>query len=659
METAREKEFHNALQYANLFLIISISAVIITVELTKVGWIDNTYVRDVIYKYIHKTPQFFEKNFLASLLLISVIFLAMLSPSKPSMKASKNKGLKLLTLSILFYMTILIISSHNTNEFYPFILIISIVLLIVLLIAAGTNYNSLINVPKKDLFNRYNEQFPQNETIHTNDLSVTYIHQYLYKNKWRVGCVPVVAPDRGVLILGGQGSGKTFTCFNPAIYQNLEKGFSLCVYDYAYPDLSKTVFNGLVNALHSDKYTFGKRFNGEPIIPEFNSINFEDLRRSNRSNPFRYMDTIDECFNMCKNLLYNLNKSWIDKEGDFWSTSAVNLLTTYVWFLKIIERENPNDPQLSQVCTLPHAINLLTIDINEIITAISCEPELDAYSNMFVQGLKNQAGNQIAGQIASVQAGLAPLSSPNVSWVMTGDDMELEINNPEYPRIITMANYTPKAAVYGAALSVYMGIIMKRSYKYRERKFSIMVDELPTMYLQGLDEYIATIRKHKGCVWMGIQDIEQLNKNYGKAAADVIVNTCGTIMSGLVNGSTAERLSKMFGKTEQESFSASVGKDTSVSLSTQSKELLPAAKIMSLSQGQFVGKFADRFEIPIEQKLFSGYFVVPDVEQKISELPLKQNVSEAEMNELVAQNMARIRNDIKRIREYCAENYIS
>ncbi len=659
MESHKEKEFNRTIHYANLFVTVCFLIVLILIESVKTGFLRISYFHQKVENIILKYPVFLEKNFLASIAMIFLVFLAMQTPAKSNLKATREKGLKYLVFGFAAYVGILANNLYD-SKYYIYTLIFLAIIMLVSMISSGINYNSMVNIPNKDLFNRYGEQFPQNEQLYENELSITYIHQYLYKNKWRTGIVPVIAPDRAVLVLGGQGSGKTYTCFNPAIYQGLEKGFSLCVYDYAYPDLSKTVFNGLVNALQSNKYTFGKRFNGEPIIPEFNLLNFEDLRRSSRCNPFipKYMNSIDECHTMCKNILYNLNKSWTTKEGDFWSTSAVNLLTTYVWFLRIIERNNPDHPILSQVCTLPHAITLLTVDINEVIRAISNEPELDAYSNMFVQGLKNQAGNQIAGQIASVQAGLAPLSSPNVSWIMTGNDMELEINNPDSPRIITMGNYTPKATVYGAALSVYMSIIMKRSYLYRERKFAIIIDELPTIFILGLDDYISTIRKHLGCVWMGIQDIEQLVKNFGKAAADIIVNTCGTIMSGLVNGSTAERISKMFGKTEQENYSTSVGKDnTSVNLSTQTKELLPPAKIMSLSQGQFVGKFADRFELPIEQKLFSGYFVVPEVEEKVKELPYRYDITEEEMEALVNNNAKKIHSDMRVIRDYCISAY--
>lgn len=658
MESAKEKELNSTTQYLNLSVTILLLVIIPIIEAIRTSSFELPYIELFLPNLILKYPSILELKFLTSLAFVSLIFLAMQTPARTNLKATAKRGNTWLLVGLLTYVGILVLKLPE-NNLYIYTLIVLEIAMCIGMINGGTNFNSMVYLPRKDVFNSYNEQFPQNQKLVENELSVTYYHQYKYKNKWQLGVVPVIAPDRAVLIVGSQGSGKTFTLFNPAIYQQLEKGFSINVYDYAYPDLSLATFNGLIAALKANKYTFGKDHENGPIIPEFNCITFEDLRRSNRCNPFQeqYMSTIDECNTMSKTLLFNLNKSWINKEGDFWAVSAVNLLTSYLWFLRIIERNNPQHPVLSQVCTLPHAIQLLTVDFNEIINAISCEPELDAYSNMFVQGLKNQAGSQIAGQIASTQSSLAPLSSPNVSWVMSASDMELEINNPDSPRIITMGNYTIKDAVYGAAISVYNSVIMKRSYLYRERKFAFFLDELPTIFVMGLDNYIATIRKHKGCVWMGIQDMEQLVKNYGQHSANIITNTAGTVMVGLVNGSTAERISKMFGKTEQDNYSASFNKETSLSYSTQSKELLPPSKIMSLSQGQIVGKFADRYESPIEQKLFSGHMVVPTIEHTHKELPLRYDISQSEMDKLVRDNALRIRNDIKVIQDYCISTY--
>lgn len=660
MESVKEKEFSITIQYANLTITILLSVVLLVYTGVTRGAIHVPYLGEKLHYLFLKNDVFLEKKFLASMIFISLVFLAMQTTAKPNLKATRQKGDFYLILGALAYIAILFLDIPG-KYYHVYTLAVLLLVMCVAMINGGANFNSMVYVPVKDIFNNYNEQFPQNEKLIENELSVTYYHQYQYKNSWRLGVVPVIAPDRSVLIMGSQGSGKTYTLFNPAIYQQIEKGFSINVYDYAYPDLSLVTFNAMMAALKSNKYTWGKTADNEPVIPEFNCLTFEDLRRSNRCNPFqeRYMSTIDDCNTMVKTLLFNLNKSWINKEGDFWAVSAVNLLTCYLWFLRIIERNNPDHPVLSKVCTLPHAIQLLTVDINEVINAISCEPELDAFSNMFVQGLKNQAGSQIAGQIASTQSSLAPLSSPNVTWVMTENDMELEINNDDSPRIITMGNYTLKDAVYGAAISVYNSVIMKRSYRYRDRKFAFFLDELPTIFVMGLDTYIATIRKHKGCVWMGIQDMEQLVKNYGQNSANVIVNTAGTVMVGLVNGSTAEKVSKMFGKTEQENYSATFNKDTSLSFNTQAKELLPAAKISSLTQGQFVGKVADRYESPIDLKLFSGQMVVPSVEPVTKEMPLKYNITEQEMQKLVIDHAKKVRNDIKVIKDYCVETYTS
>lgn len=659
MESIKEKEFNYTMHYFNLSITISITSIYLLFKAINIDIIRLPSVQRYINIVFQKLPYLLDSKLMLSIILISLVFLSMQTPAKANLRATVSKGnIWLLVGASTFFIAIYLDYIINNLQLLVGQLI-CLVVLIVSFIQSGTIFSSLTFVPKKDLFNELNEQFPQNESLVENELSVTYYHQYLYKNKWRIGVVPVIAPDRSVLIAGSQGSGKTFTIFNPAIYQNLAKGFSLFVYDYACPDLSLVTFNGMCEALKNDRGTFGRSADGVPILPEFNHINFDDLKVSNRCNPFdeQYMNTIEDCNTLVKTLMFNLNKSWIGKE-DFWAVSAVNLMTCYVWYLRLVEREMNTkltpDKKVT-ICTLPHAIELLTRDFSNVLTTISSYPELSAYSNMFVQGLSNQAGSQIAGQIASTQSALAPLSSPNVTWVMTGNDMNLELNNPLEPRIITMGNNTLKEAVYGSAISCYLSVIMKKSYLYRQRKFSLFIDELPTIYVMGLENYIATIRKHKGCVWMGIQDMEQLTKNYGKEASNVIVNTAGTIFSGLVNGSSAERISKLFGKTQQDSFSTSFNKTTSVSYKTDSRELLPASKISSLSQGQLVGKFADRFENPIKQKLFSGFFSVPTIESNHKKLPLRYKLTNEEMDILVQATVLKVREDIDAVEKHSSD----
>lgn len=661
MDSTKEKEFLNTLQLAIMTVIVLIFCALLFLEAYQTFKFQIPFVESNVVEIINRSKPFFDKKFLASLLFFVLVLYAIQVPAKINLRATKNTGNAFLAAGALCFSYAIFGSDYIENPtIYISSLSAAIIGMIISMVNAGIIFNSLVNVPLKDMWNEYNEQFPQNAEIIENEMSVLYRYQYKYGNKWNVGHVNVVAPDRAVIVIGGQGAGKTFTIFNPAIHQMVAKGYSIYCYDFAYPDLSLVIFNAYMAALKHNKYTWGKDRDNQPIIPIFNNINFEDLRRSNRSNPFapKYMNSIDECYEKCKTLLNNLNRSWISKEGDFWATSAYNLLTSVVWFLRLIERNNQDDPVLSKVCTLPHAIYMLTMKTELLVAAMEQEPELEAYVNMFAQGLSNQAGSQIAGQVASTQSALAPLSAPNIVWVMSYDDMDLEINNTESPRIITAGNFGEKAAIYGAALSVYTSNVMKMSYKNRDRKFALILDELPTKYVMKLDTYITTIRKHKGSVWMGIQDFEQLSQVYGKTGAEVIMNTSGTLFSGLTNGLTAEKISKYFGKTEQESYSTNFNKgDVSVGYSAKAQELLPAAKIMNLSQGQFVGKVADTFAQPIKQKLFSGFFNVPPLENTYKELPLRYNFSKEEMDLLVNQNVNMLKDQMMSILAYIKDSY--
>lgn len=345
-------------------------------------------------------------------------------------------------------------------------------------------------------------------------------------------------------------------------------------------------------------------------------------------------------------MLLNLNRTWIKKEGDFFCDSAINYLTMVIWFLRMMEDKYKSQLNGKVICSLPHCIELIAQNPNTVIDVVSAYREVDAYSAIFKVAKENKAGEQLAGQVASAQNALARLASASIYWTMTGDDITLDINNPKKPKILCLANNPERLEVYGAALSVYTSTIMRSIYQYKKTgtKSAFFIDELPTMYLKGLDNFIATVRSYKVATWLGIQDMEQLTKDYGREQANVILNTCGTIFSGAVNSQSAETLSKMFGKTQQVSVSTSYQKsDVNISESSRMEQLVPASKIATLSQGNFVGKVADNFGEDIDKKLFNGFLPVEvgQMKQNYDRLPDK-GVSE----EQVQRNFFQIKEDV-------------
>lgn len=210
---------------------------------------------------------------------------------------------------------------------------------------------------------------------------------------------------------------------------------------------------------------------------------------------------------------------------------------------------------------------------------------------------------QLEGQIASAKVAMARLSSPQLYYVLSGNDFNLDINNPDAPKIVCMGNNPQKIQIYGAVLSLYVNRLVKQVNKKGKLKSSLVFDEFPTIYLNNMDSLIATARSNKVATCLGIQDFSQLRKDYGREQADVIMNITGNIISGQVTGDTAKQLSERFGKIMQDRESLSINSnDTSISRSKQLESAVPASKIASLSSGEFVGMVADDPQCKIDLK---------------------------------------------------------
>ena len=445
-----------------------------------------------------------------------------------------------------------------------------------------------------DVFNTENESFMQETRLMENEYSVNLPTKFTYQGKQWQGWINVVNPFRASIVLGTPGSGKSYAVVNNYIKQQIAKGFAVYIYDYKFDDLSVIAYNCLLRNL--DKYK---------VRPQFYVINFDDPRRSHRCNPIapEFMTDISDAYESAYTIMLNLNKTWIQKQGDFFVESPIILLAAIIWYLKIYKA--------GKYCTFPHAIELLNRRYEDIFPILTSYPELENYLSPFMDAWQRGAQDQLQGQIASAKIPLSRMISPQLYWVMTGNDFTLDINNPKAPKILCVGNNPDRQNIYSAALGLYNSRIVKLINKKGQLKSSVIIDELPTIYFRGLDNLIATARSNKVAVCLGFQDFSQLNRDYGDKESKVIQNTVGNIFSGQVVGETAKTLSERFGKILQRRQSLSINRqETSTSISTQLDALIPASKIANLSQGTFVGAVSDNFGEEIEQKIFHAQIVV-------------------------------------------------
>ena len=462
------------------------------------------------------------------------------------------------------------------------------------------------------------DTFLQNDKEINTEYSINIPYHYYYQKKRHDANISLVAPFRGTTILGVPGSGKSFAIYNKCIEDMVRKGYTIFLYDYKFPDLTEQL---ITEVYYQTKYE--NLWKDDKIKPKLYILNFDDPTRSNRCNPIHHSYITDpaDTTEIADLLFKNINKGSEGKGFDFFNESAKVYLDALLYFLANYDPDaiyggadgytvigsETDYVNKGCYCTFPHVIEMMAYNYKKVFQILQYTKGLEAKLSPFVSALEDGTMEQLMGQVASAQIPLGKFVSPALYWVMTGSDFTLDINNPEEPKIVCMGNNPDRQSIYGSALALYTMRMFKLINHKHKRHSAVLLDELPTIFIKGLDNLIATARSNLVAIIFGAQDRSQLRRDYGEAESRVVFNTVGNIIAGQVNEDTAETISKMFGKAFREQHSKSINDNSdSTSISYQLQEILPASKIGQFSQGVFCGRVADNFDTPIEQKLFWG-----------------------------------------------------
>lgn len=431
------------------------------------------------------------------------------------------------------------------------------------------------------------ESFEQCRELIETPTSVNLPTRYVYNGKVWKGWINLVAIERGLIVMGNPGSGKSFSAFEPCIETMIRKNFSMVVYDFKFPTLTNFAYNQYL-----------KYYNDLNVKPEFVVINLSDARTSARFNPIhpKFIQFPADSAEVAEILMQNIAKASKRKE-DFFTDSAKLYIDSVIWFLRCYEG--------GRYCTLPHVLCMLNHKYEEVLEILVTVKENVPKITTFVNAMQGNASEQLQGMIGSSQTPVGKLSSPEIFWVLSGDDGDLTVNDPLHPKILCIGNAIDRQEINGAVLSLYTSRIFKLINHPGRCPCGVMLDELPTIYLKGLDVMVATARANGVSPVMGMQDFSQLVRDYGEKEADVIMSNVANFICGQVSGRTAERMSKMFGKADKTKESETIGRSNdSINISRQKEEVLPVSRIETLSQGQFIGKVGDTMTHPISKKFF-------------------------------------------------------
>jgi len=573
------------------FRFFSYLLLILSLYLNQLSYLESKGI--LIPEFTPLVDKLLQLRFLSGIYPSKTVCLFFLMVTCIGTKAAKERELKVSTIvaqvlaGLIFYWGSLLLSVRS-----PLWYILSSFTGFVILNIGFDNISKLINVNlMNDRFNIENESFLQQEKLMENIYSVNLPTRYIYRGEPRDGWINIVNPFRATMVIGTPGSGKSFSVVLPFIRQHLRKGFSMCIYDFKYPDLSAVAYN---------RFLASKAKGRLPNPTRFFVINFDDIRKSYRCNPLapELMESPIDAFESSRTILYNLNRDWIRRQGEFFSESAVSFFAAVIWFLKKYRD--------GCFCTLPHAIELLQLGYDELFEVLSTEKDVVNVINPFVNAYKLKANEQLEGQLGSLKIAIAKIISPEIYWICSGNDFSLDINNPGQPKVLCLANNPLRVEMYGAVLSLFITRMLKVINRKGQCPSSLIFDELPTIYFRGLDTLIATARNNRISTLLGIQTVDQLIRDYGKEQANAILTNIGNVLSGQASGETARFIQGRMGKILQERQSVNINQNTqSSTFSTQLDFLVPEGKIATLPQGCMVGQVADNFGEVISQKNFN------------------------------------------------------
>lgn len=521
---------------------------------------------------------------LITLLMICLVSIGTLSKKKLDLDPKKHIVYPFSLGLILFFGGI--IFNRDGKDVFAYTSWYDIGFIITAIVGAVLIHTSMDNISKiihsglgKDEWNVEGESFMQSVKKEETPYSVNIPMKFYYKKKVRQGFINLVNPFRGTLLIGTPGSGKSFGIVNPFIRQMIAKGYTMCLYDFKFPDLGQIAYY---------HYLLAKQ-NGNIKDFQFNVINLDNIEKSRRVNPLRkdYISTLADASETAEAIVESLQKS--DNGGGsekFFTQSAVNFLASCIFFVSRHEQ--------GKYSTFAHLLAFLNRTYEEIFRCLSSYLVLESLLSPFASALQKKAYDQLEGQIGTLKIFISRLNTEETAWVFSGDDFNLKISDPANPSLLILANSPATQNINSTCYSVVVNRLTRLINTKGNLPTAIIADEAPTLFIHRVENLISTARSNKVAVLLGLQELPQLKQLQGKDTATTMTAVIGNVISGSVrNKETLEWLEKIFGKKRQIGDGLTIDRSkTSISLNEKYDPLIPAGKIASLSTGEVAGLIA-------------------------------------------------------------------
>lgn len=442
-------------------------------------------------------------------------------------------------------------------------------------------------------------------------------------------CLPVISGVSGrelkfyyyyanFLVYGGAGSGKTKSIGKWLLQEYIRLGFAGFIYDFKDIDYTRTAYNLM------KKYDYKV---------EFYYINFDNLSRSYRFNPLKNVSDKTVLMQLMEDMLLSMQAK--DAKQDEWFAGGLGILRGVAYRLY---------DEFKEYCTIPHILTLIMNSSQESLTRFL---EQNTISEMMAGAFLKAKGSEKtqASYISTLSNQIATMATDeNVAWVLSGNDFDFNLIDPEHPKMFAVSNNFSKNSVYSPVIAMLLSISSRQFTMQNKVPFVYFLDEMTTVKIKNFETLPSVLREYKAAFVLLTQSGAKVENLYGKLDRSSVEANFGNMFLGRTKDVEALKYYPLFfGKEEKERRSRSAGKsgsssNSSVTISSQKEDVYQGKDFSELEPGEFIGS-ATRANV----KEFKAKFKMFEMEEE--ELPVHEFVTP----EQVTENYDRIIQEVQAI----------
>ncbi len=333
-------------------------------------------------------------------------------------------------------------------------------------------------------------------------------------------------------LISRTGGGKTTSYVIPNIFKLASEKKSMVI-----TDISGELFKATSGYLKSKGY-------------KIYVLNPENLNESIGYNPLFYIkDSLD--IDELVNVLIKSNKETTStsSENEYWDNGAKLLISILI---KILLAKN--DYRYINLANVRHLINNFGSDGEALFTLIDEFADDSTYNDF--RGFIKMNPQTMLSIVSTANVALSPIAiNENLAKLTSNHTINFDKIRAE-KSVIYIKILGQKQRQYKFLLNIFynqfFSYMMEKLPSKNDLAIYCLLDEFGNMNLPNFDTTITTIRKYKISISIILQDINQLEKTYGKANSQTILN--GGISSKLYYSGAGlgvtQILSEMLGDIE-------------------------------------------------------------------------------------------------------------